>query len=563
MSIDTLRKAIVAGDAKQVTEILANDGAASGDVPGVLAVTDPISSLTPLSLALSGTFQPVVAVILKQGGAKLLSVESQLKRTTERVGGTSGEEAGGGAESSVSADGGVSGSVDSVPATVQAVHVYCARFEAITEDEVMATGEALLEAGADFSVRSSDGRSCLHWVTENHHFGATICRFLLNRCSSAVSANDRDNDGFVPLHAAVISSNEAVFKMLVSAGCDIDVKSADGRSVLNLAERHSPQILSFLQQRGIGGPLPSPPRRPPSPKTNGSLESPPSRGRKAKRGAKGSKKGSKRTSETSLAPAGTTTTTTSASATDATVPEEEVVPGAIPSTSRLFNSKRDPRLLLELPPAAAARVALCLEPIELNRLCGVSKAVRAEIGIRNAAWYWNLVYYSCYHCANIFAWLHGSATTDTARDLDPEKYRSVFLTRARRAKRRARTDGSPSAIGSMCICCGYHRPRRPRTVYSYSIFSQAYSSLSPSLSDDAMAGNGHKIDYETQTWAFFHKDASVASYLARRTAIPTPDADTSVCAVLDDEADEDAELDEDDLFYNETRVSHSTRSDVS
>jgi len=553
MSFDSLRKSIVAGDAKQVASILSGD-----DASQLLSEADPISNLTPLALALAGTFQPVVAVILDHGGSKLLQVQSKLNRSAERKGSVPPAGAvhvahGDGVDSSQSTD----GSADhraTIVASVQAVHVYCARFEAITEDEVTATGTALLDAGADFSARSSDGRSCLHWVAENHHFGATICRFLLNRCSGSVSADDRDNDGFVPLHAAVIAGNEPVFKMLVSAGCDVDVKTSDGRSVLVLAEQYSPDILAFLQQRGIGGPLPSPRRRTTSPKGGLAAESPRSRARKAKRNkaaASSMKKASRRASDSAPTTATETTTTTTAD-------NDEPVP----ATSRLYTGKRDPRLLLELPPDAAARVALALDPIDLNMLCGVSRATRAALGVRNAAWYWNLVYYSCYHCANIFAWLHGSATLENSRELDPEKYRTVFLTRARRAKRRARSEGSLSSINSMCICCGYHRPRRERTVYSYSIFSQAYQSLTPSLTDDGVAGNGSVVDYASTTWALRNKDTTVAEYLEKRTAIPTVDAAKSVCAVVDDEAEEDAELDEDDMFYNETRVSHSTRSDV-
>lgn len=111
----------------------------------------------------------------------------------------------------------------------------------------------LLKNGADVARQdSSEGNTALHVATSSGR--EDLVRLLLDHHSPPPLGNNLEMANFLgqtPLFMAVQGDNEAVAKLLLDAGADINVKDSMGNSVLHLAvERESITIATLLLARG-------------------------------------------------------------------------------------------------------------------------------------------------------------------------------------------------------------------------------------------------------------------------------------------------------------------------
>ncbi len=68
---------------------------------------------------------------------------------------------------------------------------------------------------------------------------------------SDVNAENRDNGGWTPLHLAVMDSEEAIVRFLISHGANVNATDNMGRSVLYCAQKKStPEIVAILKAAG-------------------------------------------------------------------------------------------------------------------------------------------------------------------------------------------------------------------------------------------------------------------------------------------------------------------------
>ena len=95
---------------------------------------------------------------------------------------------------------------------------------------------ALLDAGADPTVRDEDGTTPLHWAAENTSNPAVIVALL----NAGADPNARDEDGTTPLVSAILAiltANPAVIVALLDAGADPNARTDDGWTPLHWAAR--------------------------------------------------------------------------------------------------------------------------------------------------------------------------------------------------------------------------------------------------------------------------------------------------------------------------------------
>lgn len=103
----------------------------------------------------------------------------------------------------------------------------------------------LAQHGAEIEARDSLGKTALILATGDQHNDSV--RALLACGANANAASDR---GITALHAAALLGNEAIVRMLVQAGANVDVREVFGRTPWIMAVHHHKDDLL----RGILGP---------------------------------------------------------------------------------------------------------------------------------------------------------------------------------------------------------------------------------------------------------------------------------------------------------------------
>ncbi|CAD5210060.1 unnamed protein product [Bursaphelenchus xylophilus] len=94
------------------------------------------------------------------------------------------------------------------------------------------------------NARMPDGSTYLHIAAANGY--SSVAAFLL-RCG--VNPCDRDNDCWMPIHAAASWSQPEIIEMLVDYGADINAKTANDETPLDLAtDDQTKQVIQQLQQ---------------------------------------------------------------------------------------------------------------------------------------------------------------------------------------------------------------------------------------------------------------------------------------------------------------------------
>ena len=117
-------------------------------------------------------------------------------------------------------------------------------FLAVLERKPMMVN-ALLEAGADFNRRDSQGNSILHLLSPWKSYGGTP---ILEKLASRMHEVDiRNFADYTPLHLAAIKGNTLAMRILLQAGANLDARLPDGSTALFFCE---PQISSSLLGMG-------------------------------------------------------------------------------------------------------------------------------------------------------------------------------------------------------------------------------------------------------------------------------------------------------------------------
>ncbi|CAC5378445.1 unnamed protein product [Mytilus coruscus] len=84
----------------------------------------------------------------------------------------------------------------------------------------------LLENGASVNTTDKTGKNALHYCADN--LETQCAEMLLMREESLIHV--QDEQGFTPLHMAVIGGNVPLLKLLVRKGADVDILDADGHT---------------------------------------------------------------------------------------------------------------------------------------------------------------------------------------------------------------------------------------------------------------------------------------------------------------------------------------------
>lgn len=103
----------------------------------------------------------------------------------------------------------------------------------------------LIERGANVNiVRESDSQTpLLHAI--NAETDSMLIRLLI---SKGANVNHQDNNGYTPLHMAVVYNNEIVIEILINAGADRSIKNEDGHTAEEMARhRHKDEIADFIR----------------------------------------------------------------------------------------------------------------------------------------------------------------------------------------------------------------------------------------------------------------------------------------------------------------------------
>ncbi len=87
--------------------------------------------------------------------------------------------------------------------------------------------ESLLQAGADFNVRSNTGESLLHLAITNYN---PVCAQAL--IDAGLNVDSKDNEGRTPLHYA---RHDITINMLADAGADLEARDNHGLTPLQFA----------------------------------------------------------------------------------------------------------------------------------------------------------------------------------------------------------------------------------------------------------------------------------------------------------------------------------------
>lgn len=92
----------------------------------------------------------------------------------------------------------------------------------------------LLDAGADLSLQTNNGKTALHFAAAKHR--KSIVENLLTHMVSTGRTDlidVKDNDGATPLLWSVKTADNAIAELLVNAGASIYVKDNDGLSAMD------------------------------------------------------------------------------------------------------------------------------------------------------------------------------------------------------------------------------------------------------------------------------------------------------------------------------------------
>lgn len=93
--------------------------------------------------------------------------------------------------------------------------------------------KALLNAGADYKKKNTNGKSLLHFAIENENLELT--QFLILN-SLYTDINEEDADGFTPLLLAILYNKDFdIINFLMDYNIDYDHKTKDGKSILHCA----------------------------------------------------------------------------------------------------------------------------------------------------------------------------------------------------------------------------------------------------------------------------------------------------------------------------------------
>lgn len=118
---------------------------------------------------------------------------------------------------------------------------------AIERDNVLAV-EGLLAKGVAVDAPGSDGWSPLHYAAETGH--EALARLLIRK-GADVDSRER---GWTPLHIAVCKGNMSIAKVLISNGADIDARDKDGETALSHAVHGGREPLVELLMKGGADP---------------------------------------------------------------------------------------------------------------------------------------------------------------------------------------------------------------------------------------------------------------------------------------------------------------------
>ena len=101
------------------------------------------------------------------------------------------------------------------------------------------------EAGCDINASGFEGRTILHKACEKNHLG--VVKFLISEIKCDLEAQDRNNDR--PLHIACAFSDsvDLVSYLIKVAGCDINAKGFNGRTIFHKAcEKNHLGVVKYL-----------------------------------------------------------------------------------------------------------------------------------------------------------------------------------------------------------------------------------------------------------------------------------------------------------------------------
>lgn len=89
----------------------------------------------------------------------------------------------------------------------------------------------LKELGADLCIADDQGITPIHLIASHPQDDD----FYVENLIDEFVVNVKDKDGKTPLHYSIISSNDAIFEMLIDIGADINAKDNDGKTPLHYA----------------------------------------------------------------------------------------------------------------------------------------------------------------------------------------------------------------------------------------------------------------------------------------------------------------------------------------
>jgi ankyrin repeat protein len=92
---------------------------------------------------------------------------------------------------------------------------------------------ALIDSGADLTVRNAQGKTALHLAAERSQQGKD--RLVAKLLAKGADINTRDNAGRTPLFVAAEESDMGVATLLIQKGASVNVPRDDGRTPLMLA----------------------------------------------------------------------------------------------------------------------------------------------------------------------------------------------------------------------------------------------------------------------------------------------------------------------------------------
>ena len=80
-------------------------------------------------------------------------------------------------------------------------------------------------------MKDYSGKTALHYCVENHN--QAIAEMIIKKDPSLL--NQRDNEGYAPLHLSVIANNKAMIDTLLENDADIGVLDSEGHNTIHWA----------------------------------------------------------------------------------------------------------------------------------------------------------------------------------------------------------------------------------------------------------------------------------------------------------------------------------------